>query len=106
MNTVGECVLRRERNPITGLDELHIDQADPHILVAAEVLDEAIFKPGDMLWMDYSNQQTCWDDHEHHKGECFTLCAIMHVKGVNREVLYHITPHPERTDAYVGRWPD
>ncbi|OBK04036.1 hypothetical protein A5637_13220 [Mycolicibacterium fortuitum] len=106
MNSVGECILRLERNSRTGADELHIDHADPHVLVALEIIDQAIHEPNDMLWMDFTNQQICFDDHQHDFCACFTLRSILHIKGVNREVLYRITPHPDRTDVYEGRWPD
>jgi hypothetical protein len=106
MNTVGECLIRRQRNEGTWVDELHIDHADPHVLIMTEILDRAIYEPDEMLWMDFSDEQTCFDAHEHSNLACFRLRSILHIKGVNREVLYRITPHPERTDVYEGRWPD
>jgi len=106
MATVGECKLRRQRNERTWVDELHIDHADPHVLITAEIIDEAIYRPNEMLWMDFSNEQTCFDDHEHSNLHCFRLRSILHIKAVNREVLYRITPHPGRTDVFEGRWPD
>lgn len=106
MDTVGECKLRRQYNDRTLVDELHIDHADPHVLITLDIIDQAIHQPNEMLWMDFSNQQICFDDHPHDSCACFTLRSILHIKGVNREVLYRITPHAERTDVYEGRWPD
>lgn len=105
MNPVGQCILRRERNAVTGMDELHIDHADPHVLVAADIIDQAMYRPNDMLWLDFSNEQTCFDDHEHDNLTCFKLRSIMHIKGVNRELLYRIW-YDEAQDVFVGRWPD
>lgn len=104
--SVGECRLRLERNAETGLDEVHIEHADPHILISTTVLDEALFQPTVRLWVDFSNEPTCFEDHQHDNLRCFRLCSILHIKAVNREVLYRIGERDAIIDAYHGRWPD
>lgn len=106
ISAVGECRFTSLWNAERGRWDVRIDHADPHVLVTLKFLDQAIFEPTDQLWMVYSSEQVCFEDHEHSNLECFRLRSIMHIKGVNREVLYRITPHPERTDVYEGRWPD
>ncbi|MDV7192566.1 MULTISPECIES: hypothetical protein [Mycolicibacterium] len=106
MVAVGQCIIRFHRNSETDANELHVDHADPYVHIATEVIDKAIFHPDDMFWVDFSAQQTCFDDHEHDKAACFALRSVLHIKGVNREVLYRITPHPDRADVYQGHWPD
>lgn len=104
--TIGECHLRRQRNERTLVDELHIDRADPHVLITLEIIGQAIYQPNHTLWMDFSNEQICFEDHEHDHCTCFRLRSILHIKGVNREVLYRITSHPDMQDVYQGHWPD
>lgn len=103
---IGECLLTRIDRPEHGDFVIRIDRADPRILITAEFLDQAIFAPTKMLWMDFSNEQICYDDHAHDNATCYRLRSVMHIKGVNREVLYRITPHEGRSDVYNGRWPD
>lgn len=104
--TIGECHLRRTTNNLTLTDELWIDRADPHVLITEEIIDWAIYQPNDRLWMDFSDEQTCFEDHEHDRATCFRLRSVLHIKGVNREVLYRVSVHPDRPNLFEGRWPD
>ena len=99
----GECICTR-------LDggNIRIAQADPRILISGEVLD-AIARFGD------SGQPV----------DCLTLnarldtagCmpppwratyvgAVLHIEGVNRQVVYRITEYVPRIHGYIAEWPD
>jgi hypothetical protein len=106
VSEVGECRFTSVWNPVRARYDVRIDHADPHVLVMPDFIDQAIYRPNDMLWMDFTEQQICFDDHTHDNYACFQLRSILHIKGLNREVLYRITPHPERPDVYQGHWPD
>ena len=101
----GKVVIRFARNSETDADELHIEHADPHVHIATEYIDKALYRPDDMFWVDSSEEQTCFDDHEHDRVECYRLRSVLHIKGVNREVLYRIWYDAEQ-DVFVGQWPD
>jgi hypothetical protein len=65
--------------------ELHIDRADPIILVHTSVLNEMQHSTGSFARVD---------------GEILT------VTGKNRTVVYRIGEYDPAQDAYVCRWPD
>ncbi|PQM51817.1 hypothetical protein C5U48_12890 [Mycolicibacter virginiensis] len=107
MTTPGQLRLSLHRNDTTGNEDLRIDHADPHVLFSDEIIDAAIFRPSDQLWMDFSSEQTCFAEHQHDNAECFRLRSVLHVKGTNREVLYRITGQRNELDTtWHGQWPD
>jgi hypothetical protein len=99
----GECI-------VTALPGggLRVDHADPRILISGEVLD-AISRSGlDALTVDSLALNARLDT-----AGCMpppwraTYCgAVLHINGVNQQVVYRITGYLPRINAYVGEWPD
>jgi hypothetical protein len=102
----GECVTLRRANPDTLEDELIITQADPRVLIHAELLAEII-------------------EGQHHPWATFTpaehpppgwrpgswrgpnpLGGILRIKASNRTVIYRITDWHTQTNRFAAEWPD
>jgi hypothetical protein len=102
----GECICTR-------LDDgsIRIDQADPRILISGEVLDAIIRRPSSVLLPGYAlalRSRTRLDT-----AGCMPppwratyVGAVLHIDGVNRQVVYRVTDYVARINGYIGEWPD
>lgn len=106
----GDVVMTRIERPERGDFVIRIDRADPHTSITAELLDQAIFQPNQWLWAEFKQKQICHDDHEHSNLDCYQLVTLVHIDGINRQLVYQIIGG--RTDingvpnVYEMRWPD
>jgi hypothetical protein len=99
----GECI-------ITSLPggNIRITRADPRILIAGELLD-AIARFGDISlagdWLALNarlNTAGCMPP----PWRATYVGAVVHINGVNQQVVYRITEYLPRINSYVGEWPD
>jgi len=94
----GECICTR-------LDDgsIHIDRADPRILVGAELL--AILASGvpadapDGAVLDMTDCCDCVMQDDYTK-------AVLKICGVNGTVIYRITGYVPAIHGYIAEWPD
>ena len=95
----GECIITRIDDPVHG-PKLHIDHADPRVLISAELLSEAFIAPvpGVSLNTDMVREGP--------NGTPFWEGAVMTIRGINRTVIYRITGYVPRVHGYIGEWPD
>jgi hypothetical protein len=49
-STIGDCVVTRVENSITGKPELRIDRADTHILITDEMVEQAFNEPSEPMF--------------------------------------------------------
>jgi len=91
----GECIITRIDDPVHG-PKLHIDHADPRVLISAELLSEAFIAPvpGVSLSPEYPG------------GHGYGIGALLKICGINRTVIYRITGYVPRVHGYIGEWPD
>lgn len=87
----------------TRLDDgtIRIDHADPRILIAAPVLYE--IADGCSPWAAVTGEpppREDWDGHGAMEG------AVLHIRGVNRTVVYRIGEYVPRVRGYIAEWPD
>jgi hypothetical protein len=83
----GECIFRKDA------DGIHIDQADPRILISAELLDVIVDNPDDTVWMDLRNCTT-YDG------------GLLKIHGVNRSVTYRISGYVPAIRAFTAEMAD
>jgi hypothetical protein len=86
---------------------IRIDQADPRILISAELLDSIV--RGDMAWT-WLDMAACiragtWS-YEPIPLRATYVGALLRIYGVNQQVIYRITSYVPRVNAYIGEWPD
>lgn len=76
--------------------QLHIDHADPRIVISAFLVDTVAFKqtPHATLTM---NGQTIANGH---------VGALLKIHGANRNVVYRLTEWLPTIRAYIGEWPE
>jgi hypothetical protein len=100
----GECICAH----VDG-GNIRIDQADPRIIIAAEVLD-AVTRFGDSgaLAGDWLALNARLDT-----ARCMPppwratyVGAVLRIEGVNRTVVYRITDYVPRIHGYIAEWPD
>jgi hypothetical protein len=84
----GECIM-------TSLPDgsIRIDQADPRILISAELLDAIAAAPTRNTWLDRTGGPHLQD-------------ALLKIHGVNRTVTYRIVDYVPSVKGYIGQWPD
>jgi hypothetical protein len=85
----GECILTTMAD-----GRVRIDQADPRILISAELLDAIVDGDCGPAWLDTAGCTTTYDD------------ALLKIEGVNRTVIYRIVDYVPRVRGYVAEWPD
>jgi hypothetical protein len=88
----GECVITRTRDPVKGVS-LHVDRADPVVLISAELVDEIADNPSPGVVLDLSGCETY-------------MGALLKIRAVNRDVIYRLTGWLPRERAFVAEWPD
>jgi len=74
---------------------LRIDQADPRILISAELIDSAAFgilRPEVTLTLDHAA-----DAH---------LGALLKIRAADRQVVYRLTKWIPSVRCYLGEWPE
>jgi hypothetical protein len=96
----GECFM----TSLSG-GHLRVDRADPRILISGEVLD-AIVRGGGLdpavdwpalnAWLTTAG---CVPGHGY-------VGAVLHIRGVNRQVVYRIVDMVPRINGYIAEWPD
>lgn len=91
----GECIVTR----LPG-GNFRIDQADPRILISAEVLVEAFIAPSSGVSLNTDMVR------EGPNGTPFWEGAVLTIRGVNRTVIYSIGEYVSRVRGYIGEWPD
>ena len=77
--------------------ELHIDHADPRIVISAFLVDTIAFgmaAPQASLTM---TGKTIANGH---------VGALLKIRGVNRQVVYRLTEWLPSIRAYIGEWPE
>lgn len=84
----GECTVTR----LPG-DRIRIDQADPRVLISAEVPGAIVDKPTPDAWLDLAGCTT-YDG------------GLLKIHAVNRTVIYRIVSYVSRVRGYIGEWPD
>lgn len=86
----GECVLTR-----LGDGSLRIDQADPRVLVSAELLTESLrydAPKGVSLYVPL--------------GSFSFTGSVLRIEGANRTAVYRIGEYLAPVNGYVAEWPD
>jgi hypothetical protein len=86
-------------------DELIVDQADPRILINAELLCEVAIAGGDpRITLTFADDPPpgLWSGAFPHN----PLGALLRIEGVNRTVIYRITEWGILQDVFVAEWPD
>ena len=80
---------------------LRIDQADPRILISAELLDATIGIPNGLLPLGCVRLDLtgCRPGHGY-------TGAVLHIDGAGRRVIYRIGEYVPRVRAYIAEWPD
>ena len=96
----GECVLISQHDPGRLGTRLWIRQADPRILIAAELLYEAFVAPAPGVSLDTDLVR------EDGNGTPFWEGAVLKIEGVNRTVIYRVGEYVPRIRGYVAEWPD
>jgi hypothetical protein len=83
----GECI-------VTCLDDgsLHIDRADPRVLISRELLDSIASGDPAGIWIESADGKF--------------IGSLLTIRGVNREVAYRITGYVSAVRGYIGEWPD
>lgn len=79
----GECIITSIRDEIRDRYNLRIDRADSHVLISPEFLQEITAEPNENVWVDHTGDQ-----------------QLLHIKGINREVIYQIGDY--RPNSYDG----
>jgi hypothetical protein len=72
---------------------IHIDQADPRVMISAELLDIVVDCPDDKVWMDLRGCTT-YDG------------GLLKIHGANRTVIYRIVEYVPRVRGFIAEWPD
>lgn len=80
LKPVGDCIMTRLAD-----GTIHIDRADPRILIAAELLDEIGYGCNPYVILD---------------GD------VLKIHGANRTVVYRIGEKVPNMHAYYAEWPD
>jgi len=94
----GECRLTSLHDSRGSLMQLRIDQADPRILIAAELLAEAFVSPAPGVSLA--------PPPEDRNGTPFWRGAVLTIRGVNQTVIYRIGEYVPRVRCYEAEWPD
>jgi hypothetical protein len=87
----GQCICTR-------LDDgtIRVDQADPRVLISAELL--ALIVVNDALYVTL--------DYDPLLGAAFYTGAVLKIHGVNQQVVYRIGEYVPSVRCYIGEWPD
>lgn len=85
----GSCTLTRTED-----GALRIDQADPHILISAELLAEALHAPAKGVSLNIPLSSFSFTG------------SILRIEGVNRTVIYRIGEYLAPVNGYIAEWPD
>lgn len=72
---------------------VHIDRADPCVLITAEFVDEVADHPSEWAWLDTAGCETF-------------MGAVLHLVGINRTVIYRLTGWEPHRWLYTAQWPD
>jgi hypothetical protein len=104
----GECLLTRFDD-----GRVRIDQADPRILISAELLDMVVSGPHDLFIVSIDGggyvvapgRSARLDTAACRVGHGY-VDAVLHINGVNRLVIYRIGEYVPRVHGYVAEWPD
>jgi len=99
----GDCICTR-------LDDgtIRIDRADPRILISGELL-QAVARHGaiaDGTEAFALNARLDTTGCMPPPWRATYTGAVLHINGVNQQVVYRITGYLPRVHAYVGEWPD
>ncbi len=100
----GELIVHRVK------DRLWIAHADPRILISGELLDSfpiavdsfGATPDGPALMLEHH----AWLDTAGCTDGTGYVGAVLHIDGVNRQVVYRITDMVPRIHGYIGEWPD
>jgi hypothetical protein len=92
----GECICTRMED-----GTIRVDHADPRILISGELLNATMgirngLRPLGCVLLDLTG---CLPGHGY-------VGAVLHIRAVNRQVVYRITDYVPRIRGYVGEWPD
>jgi hypothetical protein len=95
----GQCICTR-------LDDgsIHVDQADPRVLISGELLD-AILLRSPIVDGTEALAVNAWLNMAGYTGHGY-VGAVLHIDGVNQQVVYRIVDMVPRVNGYVGEWPD
>jgi hypothetical protein len=88
----GECTISRYG------DALHIDHADPRVLISAELLAEAFVHPAEGV--------SIGPPPGSENGTPFWTGAVLKIAAVNRTLIYRITEYVPSVRGYIAEWPD
>ena len=88
MNGYGECRLTSLHDACGSLERLRIDQADPRVLIAREVLEQMPSPDPD------------WPLPATFDGE------TVRIRGENRSVIYRVGRYLPELGCYEAEWPD
>lgn len=86
----GECILTRLED-----GRLHIDQADPRIMISAELVDQVMIGHHPHVALDWTGPV-----------QLGPVGALLKIAGVNRQVLYRLTEWIPAVRGYIAEWPD
>lgn len=93
----GECIA----TSLPG-GRIRIDQADPRILISAEVLD-AIARSGDWYGLNARlDTARCMPPPY----RATYVGAVLKINGANRQAVYRIVDYVPSVHGYIGEWPD
>ncbi len=86
---------------------IRIDRADPRILISGELLD-VIARPGEDLAADMFALSMRLDTTgcAPPPWRATYVGAVLHINGINQQVIYRITEFVPRVYGYIGEWPD
>lgn len=90
----GECILTTSAD-----GGIHVDRADPRILISAEWFEKCRPSPAVEVTVDLGHDAIY---------ECFPPVegALLKIHGINRTVVYRITEYVPRIRGYIAEWPD
>jgi hypothetical protein len=96
----GDCVMSLNED-----DTLTVQQADPRILISAELLEKiaagryhrAVTLTGDADRITRAHQGTHYPDGPD---------MVLTINAANRKVIYRIAEYLFERDSYVAEWPD
>jgi hypothetical protein len=91
----GDCICTREDHRV------RVDQADPRVLIDAEVL-ATIDSQGPGAWPWNASLDHAQSVHHGHG----YVGSVLKIHGVNRTVIYRITGYVPSVHGYIGEWPD
>lgn len=81
----GQCVITRLYDPESGIELLRIDRADRQVAIAPDLIDDVANNPTRRAWLADGTDGT----------------RLLHVHGVNRDVVYRIGELRPYGDSYA-----